>query len=139
MESSRILKTMIRCTMGVPHGVHYLLMFLHLFRLDVNECLASPCKSHEVCVNKIKTGYECQCPKKFMRDKATKKCICSNSENLCPKHERCVPVILKSKMSYRCVGKLILFSTLQVAMCADAPCFIILFCLTPDYYIIINI
>ena len=43
--------------------------------LDVNECLKSPCKKHEVCVNKIKTGYECVCQKNFIRDKASKKCI----------------------------------------------------------------
>ena len=35
----------------------------------------NPCKSPEICVNKINTGYECQCPKELVRDKATKKCV----------------------------------------------------------------
>ena len=60
---------MIRYASIIPHSNSLSIS------LDVNECLKSPCKKSEVCVNKIKTGYECVCPKNFIRDKASKKCI----------------------------------------------------------------
>jgi hypothetical protein len=51
-------------------------IILSICRLDVNECSRKGlCKTPEVCVNKIKTGYECQCAKEFVRDKASKKCV----------------------------------------------------------------